>query len=179
MIWRLMGGIEVLEEYPGRCLARWKNVLFMLGGAMSRPEDFDKVHFLLRDLLLDYPEGVALFRWVPMNAPRPTEAVRDRVGNMLASLGDKLLGFVAVLEGEGFWFSGARSVMTGINLQSGYAAPLKVFEDLDEGAQWLANRLDASTTLEHLQITLARLKLRTVGQEYATLTDSTPVSTSG
>ncbi|MEM7154427.1 MAG: hypothetical protein AAF799_16390 [Myxococcota bacterium] len=155
-----MEGLEYLQARPAHCVATFRNVVFVFGSTPMTSTDLLRLDTALQERLREYPDGVGVLRWVPPGGGGPEEEVRQQVIELFKSLGDRLLGFATVLEGSGFWASGARSVLLDISRRSEFTAPLEVLDDADAGVQWLAERLGASESLADLRMAVARVKTR-------------------
>jgi len=159
-----MKGLEIVEDRPGRCVATWGNLVLVFGGLSLTEDEVDQLDATLRECLRHHPHGVGVLRWVPAGSPGPDDAVRGRVIELFTEFGERLLGFATVLEGSGFWASGARSVLTDIARRGDFSAPLVVLDDADEGARWLAARLGPDLSLTDLRMAVARIKTRIAEQ---------------
>jgi hypothetical protein len=68
--------------------------------------------------------------------PALGNAERRMTGAMLADLGRHAYYVASVIEGDGFWASTARSVMTAISIVAHRPCPLRIFRHVAEAADW-------------------------------------------
>lgn len=84
----------------------------------------------------DHPNGVGLFGVAEEGMPTIGALERRIVSDLFADLGRRALFVASVVEGDGFWASTARSVMTAIGIVARRPCPLKLFRHAAEAAEW-------------------------------------------
>lgn len=78
------------------------------------------------------------------NLPLPEGEVRKRVSALAREVEERTRAASIVIPGEGFWASAARSFLTAGLTLGASKYPSRVFNELEEGAEWLARHdLDA------------------------------------
>lgn len=147
--------VERIIEDGDFVLASWRNVLIRVGRGASSAERVATIHQHASRLLPAYPDGVAILMWLHAGSVIPSNETRRRSGEMLQDLGPKLQCLVAVVEGTGFWASSIRSVLTGLMLVSRMTFPLKTFDTIDKGTEWMSTQLRPAVTPGEL-LTVAR-----------------------
>lgn len=121
----------VVGEIGRVCVAIWRK--------QSNRERFERQRAALANLVDRHP-GEAAFMCVVEKSSEPPddEYVRRASASMITDHGAKLAGISVVSEGTGFRVAVARSLMSGMVFLMRNPAPIRIFESVSTGSNWLA-----------------------------------------
>jgi len=121
----------VIGEIGRVCVTIWRK--------KSTRERFERQRAALADLVDRHP-GEAGFMCVVEKSSEPPEDeyVRRGSATMITDHGAKLSGISVVSEGTGFRVAVARSLMSGMMFLMRNPAPIRIFESVPTGSNWLA-----------------------------------------
>lgn len=98
------------------------------------------------------------------NIPLPDPDIRHVTSRQLTRIQTLSPYRAAVILGDGFWLSAARSVLTAIQLATLRTAPIHTSESVDAAAKWVCER--TSRPLTHIPAILGAVdELRQAGRE--------------
>ncbi len=128
---------EVPTEFqsgPGYVVSTWRNVLLMLWMDKITSASLDVTERAGKMLERQYKnDQVAVSMSLP-TVPLPDDDVRKHAARLMRERGDAVRLSVTVIEGDGFWLSAGRMVMTAlVTLSGGKTKPI-IAKTADEAA---------------------------------------------
>jgi hypothetical protein len=122
------------ERGSSYVVGTWRNALLMLWVTEISSTALDATERAGKLLEKTYPgEQVAVSMSMP-KVPLPTDDVRKHAARLMRERADAVRMSVTVLEGDGFWLSAGRMVMTAlITLSGGKTKPI-IAKSIDEAA---------------------------------------------
>ena len=83
-----------------------------------------------------YPDGISTIHWLRHGTGRPSPEARKHISGILKKYGDWMGEAVVVMEGDGFWASAIRGMLTGIRMAAGRGR-IRVHGSIEDAAAWL------------------------------------------
>jgi hypothetical protein len=127
---------EVRHIDTSQCLAWYGNVQIILSLEPPTFEFMRKIVAELDSLAKKVQCGTGALLIIRSNVSPPTEEARAYIKQELSR--SSMLAAAQVVEGTGFRGAAMRSVLTMLQLASRAPYPMKVFDDVEPGARWLA-----------------------------------------
>jgi hypothetical protein len=115
----------------------WANILFLRWWQGGTGPTLERVARIRERLDGEHPEGVSVVYLVAASVGLPTPEARAAVGQLLARYRDRRACLGVVFEGEGFWASAQRAVVTNVRMQVADESALSIFNNLPELIAWL------------------------------------------
>jgi hypothetical protein len=127
-----------LDVEPGRFrFSIWRNVTVTIWTDQALRDSAERVLRISRRLGKHFPGGRSTVTFICAGAPVPEPAAHDVFTELYRSnpTGISCMGFV--LEGEGFWASRMRSLVTSLRIAAGSTMALRMNDNLEELLTWL------------------------------------------
>ena len=131
----------LLHREPGaHAFYTWRNVMITTWSQRATGTAIEKVTALREQMDRDHPEGVSVIYLIGNGAGMPTPEARAGVKELMARFHNKRACIAILVQGEGFWASAMRAVITGVRLLVPLSFPMQVFGDAKELIAWLPER---------------------------------------
>jgi hypothetical protein len=143
---------EVPTEYeagPGYIVSTWRNALLMLWSGAVTSQGLDATE--RAGLTLERRHGWQVA--VSVSLPRvamPDDKVRAHAARLLRERSHAVRMSVTVIEGDGFWLSAGRMVMTALVTLSGGKTKPVIAKSIDEAAPLIHPHLTPKATLSEV-----------------------------
>jgi hypothetical protein len=95
----------------------------------------------IRELNVRYSGGVAFLVVIDSDAGPPSERVREQIKKTLRDPGIRLAALAQVVEGRGFMAASKRSALALVALVARFPFPLKIFDTVSSGAEWILEKM--------------------------------------
>jgi hypothetical protein len=105
----------------------------------------EKVAQLREQMDRDHPEGVSVVYLIANDAGLPTPEARAGVKELMARFSNKRACLAILVQGEGFWASAMRAVITGVRILVPLNFPMQIFSGVNELVAWLPERHERKT----------------------------------
>jgi hypothetical protein len=137
------------EHGPGYTVSTWRNALLMLWSGEITSHALDVTERAGRFLERHYKDQVAVSISM-QGVPIPSDAVRTHAARLLRERAPVVRLSVTVIEGDGFWLSAGRMVMTAlVGLSGGKSKPV-IAKNLDEAAPLIHPHVTPKATLNEV-----------------------------
>lgn len=123
-----------------QALLRWGPVVIWCSQGVIDEAMFGRVHDELAAGLAEHPEGVGLLLISSAGSELAEFALRRKIAEALAGLGDRLQVAIA-FEGGSWWVSGARKLVGKILDQMPTRLPISTFTEREMALIWLSETL--------------------------------------
>ncbi len=125
----------VYESGQGYVISTWRNALLMMWTGAITSHALDGTERAGKMLERHYPPGtqVAVSVTVP-GVPIPDDEVRKHAARLLRERSEQVCISVTVLEGDGFWISAGRMVMTALVGLAGGKGRTNIVKNVEEAA---------------------------------------------
>lgn len=138
--WPEAGAVRpvLFDQDPGRVyLGHFKNVSLAVWAGRADGPAVLRVRSLSQHLIAKYPDGHSNITFVLNGVAPPTEEARQAFSHIFDGRVSDLRSMAVVLEGEGFWASTLRSTVTWLRQAATTQFAVKLFNTIDEVAEWL------------------------------------------
>ena len=120
------------ERGDGWVVSTWRNALLMMWSGAITSRALDATERAGKLLEREYQSGQVAISISQPGVPIPDDKVRAHAARLLRERADRVQLSVTVLEGDGFWVSAGRMVMTAlVSLSGGKSKPV-IVKTLDE-----------------------------------------------
>ena len=114
------GGLPTeYKSGPGYIVSTWRNVLLILWHGEITSAALDVTERAGRSLDREYPRNQVSVSITTRGVPLPSDEVRKHAARLLRERADAVKLTITVVEGDGFWVSTGRMVMTALVALSG------------------------------------------------------------
>jgi hypothetical protein len=152
----------LLDVDPGRFrYSIWSNVSLSVWADQATLAAAQRVLAISKRIVKDYPEGHSSVVFILAGAPAPTPEAAAIFGKLYDPANSQIACMGVVLEGDGFWASVMRSTFTRLRMAAPGSLKLRVFESIDQLADWLPDE-HAERTGVQLDRTQLRATLHAV-----------------
>jgi hypothetical protein len=134
------------EAGSGYIVATWRNALLMLWTGAITSKALDATERAGRTLERRHGWQVAVSISLP-HVPIPDDKVRNHAARLLRERSHAVRMSVTVIEGEGFWLSAGRMVMTALVTLSGGKTKPVIAKTIDEAAPLIHPHVTPKATL--------------------------------
>ena len=129
--------METLAVEPGRCaFYAHKNITIGVWTGQADLRSAQATEGVARTMAARYPAGRSYVAFVLDGLPGPTPEATQVLTRVMGQR-EGLACLAYVLEGEGFWASGLRSMISNTHRESGAEGSLKVGTHADQIVDWL------------------------------------------
>lgn len=135
-----MAALETRMRDDAQVLMRAGPVVIFASRGVVDEAMYGRVHDELVTALGEHPEGVGLLVVSSTGSELASFAMRRKIAESLAGLGDRLQ-VAAALEGGPWWVGGARKLVGKILAQMPTRVPIATFTDREQALLWLAETL--------------------------------------
>lgn len=115
----------------------WQNISINQWIGQPTIEAVKQIGTTTRKLIRQYPGGHSNVTFVFQGVPGPTPEVQSVFDSVFDNRRSRIACMAIVLEGSGFWASGIRSSVVGMNIRSPGQLALRIFNTIEEAVQWL------------------------------------------
>jgi hypothetical protein len=130
--------LKLLDSEPGSfAFYTWQNIMIACWSKRAEGHSIERIARLRESMADAHPEGVSVIYLIANEAGLPTAEARAGVRQLMARFSKQRACLAIVIQGEGFWASGMRAVITGVRLLVPIKFPMGVFAGVDAVAQWL------------------------------------------
>lgn len=157
-------GLRKLVDVPGEIVERYRSNTtqlcscdnILLAFAREAPGEADLAALSSQGMALAarWPAGIGFMLCVLPSCKPPQPEVRSRMVAALKTIAPPTKAMSCVILGEGFLASAKRSVFAALTLALRPGYPIKVFNDVSVGVQWLASHVDGCDGVELEQTVL-------------------------
>jgi hypothetical protein len=133
---RASGPFEIYSANSGHSIGRYEGVLICVWRDAPTLATLDTVRRAFSVMLEVRPGGAGVLGVALQGMPTLGNAERQATSAMFADLGRHAYYVASVIEGDGFWASTSRSVMTAISIVAHRPCPLRIFRHVTEAADW-------------------------------------------
>ncbi len=130
--------IRFIAKGAGYYFASWRQAYVLDWRAVPTLESLDAAVDGKAAVLANHPDGVVVFNILRADSELPSSAVRKHAEKKQLQDVVGVLCHATVVDAEGFWAAGTRSMIAGLYLVSRSPFPRKVFATVDEAAKWQA-----------------------------------------
>jgi hypothetical protein len=128
----------VLDTEPGSfAFYAWQNVTICVWISVTSQAHVARLVQVTRPIRERYPAGGSSVHIVRGAVKLPDSATRASLSGLQQLDGDWLAGVAVVLDGNGFWASTMRSVITAMRVVSTRAFELRMSGSIEEVVEWL------------------------------------------
>lgn len=135
-----MPELETRVRTAQQALLRWGPVVIWCSQGVIDEAMFANVHDELAAALTEHPDGAGLLLISATGSELAEFALRRKIAESLAGLGDRLQVAVA-FEGGSWWVSGARKLVGKILDQMPTRLPIATFTEREPALIWLSETL--------------------------------------
>jgi hypothetical protein len=135
-----MIGQRIIE---GARFGAYANCIVNVWEGAPRTGSLSALEALMQKVSPEYPSGIAFFVVVEPGAAMVESDGRKELEAFYARWTPSFCGVAQVVEGGNLWSVTARSVMTAMRLVQRRPYPSKVFSEVEEGTQWMAQYVTA------------------------------------
>jgi hypothetical protein len=138
--------VMTLDAEPGQfAFYGWNNITIIVWVVQPSAAAIERLMQVGERRGLQHPEGLSDVHLIVGQIKLPDAAARDRLLKGAKRAAPHLAAVAAVAEGQGFWLSTLRSVITGIRVLLPGSFALRLFVDVDELALWLPDVHEKAT----------------------------------
>lgn len=128
----------LFDHEPGQFyLSQYRNLSIMVWVGRADGAAIQRVRVLSHQLIAKYPDGHSNVTIILNGCPPPTEEARVAFNYVFDGRISDLRCMAMVLEGEGFWASALRSMVTGVRNVTANTFTVKLFSELGQASEWL------------------------------------------
>jgi hypothetical protein len=130
-----------LHTEPGQhAFYTWQNIMITCWSQRATGPAIEKVAHYREQLDRAHPEGVSVIYLIANEAGLPTPEARAGVKDLMTRFSKKRACLAILIQGEGFWASAMRAVVTGVRMLVPLNFPMQIFGRVNELAAWLPER---------------------------------------
>ena len=129
---------RLIAKGEGYYFASWHQAYVLDWRSVPTFESLDAAVSGKAAVLSNHPAGVLVFNILRADAQLPSTAVRKYAEKKQSEDVVGVLCHATVVDAQGFWAGGMRSMIAGLYLVSRSPFPRKVFATVDEAARWQA-----------------------------------------
>jgi hypothetical protein len=133
---RSSGLFEVYSVDSGHCIGRYDSVLICIWRETPTLAALETVRRVFTGMIEMRPGGAGVLGVAQDGMPTMGTDERRATSTMFADVGRYAYYVATVVEGDGFWASTSRSVMTAISIVAHRPCPLRIFRQVNEAAEW-------------------------------------------
>lgn len=126
---------EVSTDYdrgPGYVVATWRNLLLMMWNDAITAKGLDATERAGKMLEREHGTQVVAVSISLPKVPLPDDEMRAYAARLMRERADRVILSVTVIEGDGFWLSAGRMVMTALVTLSGGKSKPVIAKSIDE-----------------------------------------------
>jgi hypothetical protein len=158
--------LVLLHTEPGQhAFYTWHNIMITCWSQRATGPAIEKVAHYRELMDREHPEGVSVIYLIADQAGLPTPEARAGVKELMARFSKKRACLAILIQGEGFWASAMRAVITGVRMLVPLNFPMQIFGGAKELVGWLpahhARQTGVYVAPAELDVVLERL-LRTL-----------------
>lgn len=113
------------------------NVVIHVWRARAEVESGPVLSRVAADTLRLFPAGISVVHWLTMAMTVPSNAARNAFAEVAKQYEQHGVPVGLVLDGDGFWASAFRGVITSLMVNFSKGFPLRMFANMDELLAWL------------------------------------------
>lgn len=113
------------------------NIVIHVWHARAEVESGPVLSRVAAETLRMHPGGISVVHWLTMTMTVPTSAARDAFAEVAKQYEQNGIPVGLVLDGDGFWASAFRGVITSLMVNFSKGFPLRMFANMDELLAWL------------------------------------------
>jgi len=133
---RSSGPFEIFAVERGYCVARYEGVLICVWREAPTLAALETARRAFCAVLDERPAGAGVIGVAEDGMPTMGAVERQMASSIFGDLGRRAYYVATVIEGDGFWASTSRSVMTAISIVAHRPCPLRIFRHVAEAAEW-------------------------------------------
>jgi hypothetical protein len=126
----------VVYAQDGCVMAHWKGISLVIWGTAATLPLVDELTRLAESVASMYPRGSSVHLVINGAGP-PTREARAALWGLSKRAESRHVCTAACVEGNGFWASLIRSLVTSLDLVTGRRLKLRAFTDIEALADWL------------------------------------------
>lgn len=129
---------ETVEIDPGRFrYSLWENVSIGVWQNQATASAAERIHELSLRNAKRFPHGYSNVVFIMAGAPAPTPEGSKILARFYEQGATSIACIGIVLQGEGFWASGMRSMVLNMRMDKRSGMPIRVVDDIDSLLGWL------------------------------------------
>lgn len=133
--------LVLVHDEPGQhAFYTWQNIMITCWSQRATGPAIEKVAHYRELMDREHPEGVSVIYLIADQAGLPTPEARTGVKELMARFSKKRACLAILIQGEGFWASAMRGVITGVRMLVPLNFPMQIFGRVNELAAWLPER---------------------------------------
>lgn len=136
--------LEISVADESYCIALWRNLVASAWSGTPTPTRVLRLREAIQTAVQRSPDGVFVVLRLGALLPIPEGEARSIVVETMRRFDKDLLGWIIVMEGEGFRAAAARTVASTVRLLARASFPMTITADVSEGASLIAARIEAS-----------------------------------
>jgi hypothetical protein len=133
---RSSGPFEIYGADSNYCIGRYEGVLICVWRDAPTLAALETVRRAFVAMVEERPAGVGVVGLAQEGMPTMGSVERQMASALFGDLGRRAYYVATVIEGDGFWASTSRSVMTAISIVAHRPCPLRIFRHTAEAAEW-------------------------------------------
>lgn len=143
--------LTLLDSEPGHFTVHaWQNIMFVCWLQRGTGRAVQRVAEQREVLDKRHPEGVSVVHLIADQAGLPTPEARAGVKELIVRYRHQRACLAIIVRGEGFWASGMRAVITGVQMLVPGQLTMRVFSEAEPVATWLPAEHVSRTGVEVL-----------------------------
>jgi hypothetical protein len=146
--WFQAGAVRpvLFDQVPGHVyMGHYKNISLVVWAGAADGATVMRARGISQHLVSSYPDGHSNVSFVLNGVAPPTEEARLAFNHIFDGRVSDLRSMAVVLEGEGFWASTLRSTVTWLRQAATTQFAVRLFNNIDEVAEWLPPEHEART----------------------------------
>jgi hypothetical protein len=133
---RSSGPFEIYSTDRGHCIGRYEGVLICVWRDAPTLAALETARRAFAAMIEERPAGAGVLGVAEEGMPPLGSVERQQASAIFSDLGRRAYYLATVIEGDGFWASAARSVMTAISIVAHRPCPLRIFRHVADAAEW-------------------------------------------
>jgi hypothetical protein len=168
-----MEGLLEHSRGNGYIVSTWRNLMLILWSEVVSHEGLDACDRAGRKIQRTYPnQQIAISITLAGVHPIPDNKVREHAARLLKETADRVKLSVTVIEGDGFWLSAGRMVMTALVSLSGGKSKTAIAKSIDEAGALARQHVTPDATLDEMMEVLRFFREEGIGAAKAKLRSS-------
>lgn len=131
-------GLKIVSFDDGHCVGRYGMVVICAWRKTPSLRTLDVVRRTAAEVLVEYPGGIGSIAVAEQGTPLMGAAEREASSKLLSDFTRTTLFAAMTIEGDGFWSSSARSVVTAISVVARVPFPVRSFRYVNDATAWQA-----------------------------------------
>ena len=131
-------GLKVDSFDEGHCIGRYGMVVICVWRMLPTLRKLDAVRRATGEALVEYPGGIGSIGVTEQGTPLMGAAEREAASKLFSDFRQTTRFAAMAIEGDGFWSSSSRSMVTAISLLARVPFPMRSFRYVSDATAWQA-----------------------------------------